>query len=90
MITLPYNKNVDIKECMLSELFFTTTLFTMLYVSVSILPTRRQQFHDRIICLRGEVWAHNIVSIVSDHVTYVLRYRFCLFLPFSYWNFEFF
>ena len=57
MITLPYNKNVDIKECMkftmLSELFFTTTLFTMLYVSVSILPTRRQPFHDRIICLRG-------------------------------------
>lgn len=73
---------------MLTELFFfTTTLFTMLYVSVSISPTRRQPFHDRITSLRGEVWAHNIVS---DHVTYVLRYRFCLFLQFSYWNFEFF
>jgi len=27
---------------------------------------------------------------VSDHVTYVLGYRFCLFLRFFYWNFEFF
>ena len=38
--------------------FFIITLFSRLYVRVGKLPTREQHLYDRIISLRGEIWAH--------------------------------
>ena len=37
--------------------FFVITLFVWLYVRVGILLTCRKHSHDRIISLRGDVWA---------------------------------
>jgi hypothetical protein len=39
--------------------FFIITLFARLFVGVGILLTRGKHLHDRIISLRGEVWAPN-------------------------------
>ena len=38
--------------------FFIIMLFNRLYVRIDILPTYENHFHDRIISLRGQVWAH--------------------------------
>ena len=56
---------------------FIITLFARLYVRVGVLLTCGKHVHDRIILLRGEVWAHKAIlppplfyqaRKVSDHV----------------------
>jgi hypothetical protein len=37
---------------------FITTLFARFYERVDILLTNGKHLHDRIISVRGEVWAH--------------------------------
>jgi hypothetical protein len=37
---------------------FTLTLFSRLYLRISILLTCGKHLHDRIILLRGNLWSH--------------------------------
>ena len=44
--------------CAFNRVFFITTLFSRLYVSIDMLLQFGKHFHDRIISLKKEVWAH--------------------------------
>ena len=72
--------------------FFIITLFTRLYMKVGIIPTCIDNFHDRIISLRREVWVHKnslapplyTVRKVSGHV---LVLRVSIYFD-SFYNFD--
>ena len=83
--------------------FFIIMLFNRLYVRVGILPTYENHFHDRIISLRGQVWAHktsltpplfinvSVPSLKSERSCIcVLGYQLYLYFTILIFDFEFF
>jgi hypothetical protein len=53
--------------------FFVVVSFVLLYVTVGILLTYGKYLNDRIISLRGEVWAHE-TSLKPRH--FLLKYLY--------------